>query len=393
MADRLYYHDSFLREFDALVLACEPAGERYAVTLDRTAFYPTSGGQPHDVGTLGDAQVVEVLDNDAGGITHFADRALAAGAAVHGAIDWSRRFDHMQQHTGQHILSAAFVRLFQIQTVSFHLGRESSAIDLAARSLDERQIEEAEPLASEVIFGDAAVEIRFVAPQELAALSVRKEVKREGQVRVISIGDFDRQPCGGTHVGRSGQIGLVLLRKVEKQKGNWRVEFVCGGRALRAARGDYATLGEAASVLSVGRAEVPTAVQNTLDGRAALYRGHQQLQEQLAAYEALALFNEAAAKGGAPVRIVKIFEDADAAYLRLLATKIVANGKARAFLGTRAGGHVIFAQSPGLDGDMNVLLRQALQAIGGKGGGSRDFAQGSVADARALDRLLTSRSL
>lgn len=390
MTERLYYHDSFLREFDARVVACSPVDGKFRVTLDRTAFYPTSGGQPHDTGALDGAQILDVQDDDAGGVAHFTDRALASGGAVHGAIDWSRRFDHMQQHTGQHILSAAFVSLFQLQTVSFHLGRESSTIDLAARALDDRQLEEAERVANQVIFDDVPVGIRFVAPQELAALGVRKEVKREGEVRVISIGDFDRQPCGGTHVARSGQIGALLLRKVEKQKQNWRVEFVCGGRALRVARSDYAALGEAAAALSVGRAEVPVAVRKVLEERATLNRQREQLQEQLIDLHVAGIVSAQLPVG---IRthadnIVEVFAEGDASYLRAMATRIAKLGLVRVFLASESSRHVVLTQSAGLDGDMNALLREWLAAAGGKGGGTRDFAQGSVPTDDALLQII-----
>jgi alanyl-tRNA synthetase len=417
MTERLYYNDSFLKEFDAKVLSCvrdEPRtidksrvkdesrtkddppaqdGERWRVVLDRTAFYPTSGGQPHDTGTLGDARVAEVLDSepDADGksdVLHFTDRALQPGP-VHGTIDWERRFDHIQQHTGQHLLSAAFIELFKMPTVSFHLGREISTIDVAGSDIGAKQLEAAEQRTNEIIFDDRAVKIHYGTAEELAAAGVRKQVEREGVLRAIEIEGFDRQPCGGTHVARTGQIGMILLRRLEKVKQNWRVEFVCGGRAARAARGDSASLGEAARLLSCAPAEVGTMVGRALEERQAGHRARQRLTEELAEVQALMLLatERRAVKAGEPGVVMRVLDEADASYARMLATKVVEQDRVRALIGTR-GGHVIFAQSAGLNGDMNALLRECLAAAGGKGGGSRDFAQGSISDVGRVEEIL-----
>ncbi|HEY4839499.1 MAG TPA: alanyl-tRNA editing protein, partial [Candidatus Acidoferrales bacterium] len=276
VTDRLYYHDSFLKEFDAEVISCEPDSDRWRVILNRTAFYPTSGGQPHDTGTLGEAKVSEVLDEEDGSLIHFTDRAVPVGK-IHGRIDWERRFDHIQQHTGQHLLSAAFIELFKMQTVSFHLGREISTIDLTATSLDQRQLEAAERRTNEIIFYDRPIKILFGTAEELAAAGIRKQVDREGILRAIEIESFDRQPCGGTHVARTGQIGMILLRKLEKVKAAWRVEFVCGYRAMRAARVDAALLAEASRQLSCGPAVVPAMVARALEERQSGHRARQRL--------------------------------------------------------------------------------------------------------------------
>jgi alanyl-tRNA synthetase len=387
MAERLYYNDSFLREFEAQVLSCERNGERFQIVLDRTAFYPTSGGQPNDTGRLGDAAVVDVVDREDGSIVHVTDGAASLGP-IRGVLDWARRFDHMQQHTGQHLLSAAFVELFRMPTVSFHLGIEGSSIDIASASLSTGQVEAAERLTNQIVFEDRMVEVRFGTREELAASGVRKEVDREGVLRAISIRDFDLQPCGGTHVSRTGQVGLVMLRKIERQKQNWRVEFVCGGRAMRAARGDFAALNDAARLLSCGQPEVPSMLGKALDERKQAQRSRQQLLEQLAGYQAQELLR--AAKGGATRVVIHVFDDAEAAYLRMVATRLAAESGVQALLATRAGGHVVFAQSPGLAADMNGLLREALTAAGGKGGGTRDFAQGSLPDASRVQAIFSA---
>jgi len=419
MTERLYYNDSFLKEFDATVVSCAEEGEpsnagkrvaegrpsfaekpgtegrRWRVALDRTAFYPTSGGQPHDTGTLGDARVVEVLGDEASDdgkddVIHFTDRVLAPGP-VHGKIDWERRFDHMQQHTGQHLLSAAFIELFQMPTVSFHLGREISTIDIAAATVGSKHMEDAERRTNEIIFDDRAVNVLYGTAGELAAAGVRKQVEREGVLRAIEIEGFDRQPCGGTHVARTGQIGMILLRRVEKVKQNWRVEFVCGWRALRAARADAASLGEAARLLGCATGEAPGMVARALEERQAGYRARQRLTEELAEVQALMLVatERRAGKAGGPGVVIRVLDEPDASYARMLATKVVEQGSTRALIATR-GGHLIFAQSAGLDADMNALLKECVSPAGGKGGGSRDFAQGSVSDARRVEEVLAS---
>ncbi len=390
MTERLYYTDSFLHEFDARVISCEPRGGHFDVVLDRTAFYPTSGGQPNDTGRLGEIAVVDVMEREDGAIVHVTDSAVAIGP-VRGVVDWARRFDHMQQHTGQHLLSAAFVELFHFPTASFHLGSEISTIDLGTPTLSSKQTEEAERRTNQIIFEDRTVEVQFGTREELAASGVRKEVDREGVLRAICVRDFDMQPCGGTHVGRTGQVGLVALRKIEKQKRAWRVEFVCGGRALRAAREDFAGLSDAARILSCGAAEVPAMLTNALEERKQAQRAKEILQKALAVHEARELLSTTPCGSGGTARVVMhVFENAEPGYLRMVATNVVAEAGVQALLATRLGGHVVFAQTPGLAADMNALLRESLQAAGGKGGGTRDFAQGSVPSGVRVEAILVA---
>jgi alanyl-tRNA synthetase len=389
VTEKLYYDDSFLREFDAHVLACEPENARWRVRLDRTAFYPTSGGQPFDMGRLGAAAVVEVLDAENDEITHFTDQSVAAGA-VHAVIDWPRRFDHMQQHTSQHMLSAAFIELFKFQTVSFHLGRDISTIDLATPSITARQVEEAERRVNEIIFDDHPIAVRYGTADELAALGIRKRVDREGTLRVIDIETFDRQPCGGTHLARTGQAGMLLTRKCERQKGNWRVEFVAGWRALAAGSGDFAALRQAAEHLGCGMAELPENVRKIQEERRTSQRDAKKLTERLAELEAadlLARHAETSHDGKRRI-IVFISDDASSSYLAILAAKIVATPNKRVILASRAAMAVVLAQSAGLGGDMGALLRELLAPVGGKGGGSKVFAQGTVPEISALDSIV-----
>jgi len=401
LTDRLYYHDSFLREFDAAVISCTPEGPRWKVILNKTAFYPTSGGQPHDLGTLGDVQVVEVVDapNIAAGpeasnpgdphhVVHYTTAEVAAGP-IHGRIDWSRRLDHMQQHTAQHLLSAAFIELFGFQTVSFHLGKEISTIDLAAPSVVLRQIEAAERRTNEIVFENRPVVIRFGTAQQLAESGIRKKVDREGILRAIEIEGFDRQPCGGTHLARTGQAGLTLLRKLERSREHWRIEFVAGYRALAAARSDFATLTQAASLLSCALADVPAGITKIIEDRRTRNTAIKHLEERLANLEAQSLLQQHPETSSGPRLILAMPPDATPAYLALLAAKLVAEKNVIALLVSRESGHVAAARSAELTQDLGATLRESLREFNGKGGGAKHFAQGALPDPTQADAFIT----
>src|SRR5215204_2908719 len=253
MTERIYYNDPYARTFDGRVVEVRNVNGRTAVTLDRSAFYPTSGGQPFDVGTLNSARVVEVIEDDDGEMVHVIDGSLSAGEAASGAIDWERRFDHMQQHTGQHVLSAAFDRSFKVRTESFHLGTASATIDLA-REVSPGEIARAEKDANTVVWEDRPVAIRYSDAAEAARLPLRKESARGGVLRLIDVEGYDISACGGTHVSRTGAIGIIAVAAWEKFRGGSRIEFVCGGRALAAfhvLRDATASSGRLLSVLPV----------------------------------------------------------------------------------------------------------------------------------------------
>ncbi len=401
LTDRLYYHDSFLREFDATVVSCTPDGPRWKVILNKTAFYPTSGGQPHDTGTLGDAKVVEVVDapNSAGPdvsssgdphhVVHYTTAELPAGP-IHGQIDWPRRLDHMQQHTAQHLLSAAFIELYGFQTVSFHLGKEISTIDLAAPSLVPRQIDAAERRTNEIIFEDRPVIIRFGTAQELAESGIRKKVDREGILRAIDIEGFDRQPCGGTHLASTGQAGLILLRKLERTRENSRIEFVAGYRALAAARADFGTLTQAATLLSCAITDVPAGITKNIEDRRANSANIKRLEERLASLEAEALLHQIPETPNTVRLIVATPPGATPAYLALLAAKLTTGKNVIALLASRESGHVVAARSADLAQDLGIALRESLKEFQGKGGGAKHFAQGALPDPTQLDAFLTA---
>jgi alanyl-tRNA synthetase len=392
---RLYYDDSFEKEFTAKVLACDPAlilpspeakAPAWEVVLDRTAFYPTSGGQPHDIGKLGDANVFDVRD-DGDEVVHLVDQPLEPGG-VQGCIHWPRRFDHMQQHTGQHLLSAMFLERFGLPTVSFHLGNEICTIDLRGPEPTELMLEGAERAANQVIFEDRPVAVRYGTADQLSQLGVRKEVEREGILRAIEIEAADLQPCGGTHVKRTGQIGTLLVRRCAKVRQDWRVEFFCGGRAERSARHDFLQLRQAAEKLSCAPDEVLSAAARALSERDANFKSLRAMLERLAKVEAT-LTLQATSFGPQGIRIIaRVFEGVPAEYLTFFAAEITKSEKTVAVLAGTDEGNLHFAQHPSAGKDMSALLKQVLEKLGGKGGGTRDFARGKLANPTSAQQAL-----
>ncbi len=399
MTERLYYHDSFLYEFDALVLDVV-SDPRPALVLDRTAFYPTSGGQvfdtgwirPADDGDAGKIRVAEVAEADDGTILHLLDAPapLQKGSRIQGLIDRDRRRDHMQQHSGQHVLSAAFLRLFDLPTVSFHMGQEACSIDLDARTLTSAQVEAAEALANDVVTENRSVGIRFVTQEEARSLGLRKipPVERE-KLRLIDMNDFDLTACGGTHVSATGQIGGILLRKTEKVRQGWRVEFVCGKRAVTTARRDYATLAESAGLLSSHLWEIPQQVRKIQEESRAERKSRERLLEELAEFQARQLLAETPQMGRAV--IVRIFPSRDLTFVKLLAQRLTRQNLAVvALLGSTSDPPtLVFAQTPGQAFDMGALMKEALAKLGGRGGGSKDMAQGGPAQVEGIEAVLT----
>jgi len=398
---RLYYDNAYEKEFEARVMHCEVlppdvksgiTGTVWGLLLDRTAFYPTSGGQPHDLGKIGDANVLDVRD-EGEEILHLVDRK-PADPDVFGCINWPRRFDHMQQHTGQHLLSAMLQERFGLPTVSFHLGGEVCTIDLRGPEPTEKILEGAERAANQIVFEDRPVNVRYGTADQLSQLGVRKGVDRPGILRAIEIEAADLQPCGGTHVKSTGQIGTILVRCRSKVRQDWRVEFVCGGRAERAARHDFQLLREAAEKLSCAPEDLAAAAARALAEREASFKNLRAAQQRLAEAEAgIAL--QAAKPGARGFRVVsRVFEGVPADYLGFFATAFAKTENAIALLATEEDGHVLFAQHPSAGVDMNALLKQVLEKSGGKGGGTRDFARGKLSDpAKVREALAAAMTL
>jgi alanyl-tRNA synthetase len=403
MTERLYYRDSFLYEFDAEVLdliSTPNSDSRPAVILDRTAFYPTSGGQIFDLGWIlpGEARdanrlrVAEVTERDDGQILHILENigSIQKGSRIRGVIDVDRRRDHMRQHSGQHVLSAAFVRLFNLPTVSFHMGVESCSIDLDTKNLTSAQVAAAEALGNDVVMENRAVSIRFVTQEEARGLGLRKipPVERD-QLRLIEVHEFDLTACGGTHVAATGQIGSILLRKTEKTRQGWRVEFVCGKRAVSTARHDYAVLAEAGALLSSHIWDAPQQVRKLQDESRASRKLREQLLEELADLYASRLLAETPESGGRKI-IVRTFRDRDLTFIKLLAQRLTRQSAGVVvFLGSTSDqAALVFAQSPGQPFDMGVRMKETLAQLGGRGGGSKDMAQGGPSQVEGMEAVL-----
>ena len=380
MTERLYYQDCYLREFRGQVVEAADDGRR--VYLDRTAFYPTSGGQPFDTGTLGGARVIEVIDEEER-VAHVLDRAITTGE-VTGEIDWQRRFDHMQQHSGQHLLSAVLEELFKIPTVSFHLGMDVCTIDVTAPSLTTHQIDKAEERCAEIVRDARPLGITF----EDAAAGLRKESQRTGTLRVIAIEGIDRSACGGTHVRTTAEIGPVSIRKTEKIRGNTRLEFVCGLRALRHARADFRTLQELSRQLSVPAAETPAVVAAQLERVKALEKANQRLAAEIAGREGRELWNLTAPGADGIRRVVQHAAIDDA--MRTRAQAFTAEGKA-AFLAVSLNPPAILLAASADSGiHAGDRVKAAVTAAGGRGGGNQGLAQGSLPPGSDLDTITSS---
>jgi alanyl-tRNA synthetase len=382
MTERLYYTDCYLRDFTARVV--DRSSDGSTVYLDRTAFYPTSGGQPFDLGSINGVALVEVEDQEER-IAHRLAAPLAAGEAAC-AIDWARRFDHMQQHTGQHLLSAVFEELFGLRTVSFHLGAESATIDLEGGTTDARTIVAAERRANEVVFENRPVTIEF--EDSRLAQGLRKPSEREGSLRIVTIDSLDRSACGGTHVRSTGEIGAICIRRMEKIRQSVRIEFVCGGRAVRRARADFEALSKLAQLFSVSLDDVAAMAAPLVETVRAAEKKTRKLQLDLAAYQGRDLY-EATIPGEDGIRrAVQRAQNGNLEDLRAVAQSFTAQPKSIFLAVLDEPPSVLLAASADAGIDAGKLVKASVSAAGGRGGGNARIAQGSVPDAAALEKVI-----
>jgi alanyl-tRNA synthetase len=390
MTDRIYYTDPYCRSFRATVTRSFEHDGRPAITLDRTAFYPTSGGQPFDNGQLGGADVIDVIDHD--GVIHVLSSPLSPGAAVAGEVNWARRFDHMQQHTGQHLLSAALDRVFENPTVSFHMGTEDSTIDVA-RDLSPADVERAVDVANEVIWEDRPIDIRFVTWEEARTLPLRKDPVREGMLRLIEISDFDLSACGGTHVSRTGAVGSLAVLAAERHRGGMRLTFVCGRRAVRALRDFRDVVSGSVRVLSVLPSGLPSAIERIQVESRSLEKQLRDLRTELAGHEGRRLAAAAPLVGDVRV-VVETVAGSDAAALRALAAAAAAAGPVcAALVSTESPPAVVIARAAGVPVEAQMVLRRLTERFGGRGGGRADLAQGGGFNAPAGEIAALAREL
>ena len=385
VTERLYYTDSYLQEFRARVTGSADDGRR--IYLERTAFYPTSGGQPHDRGAIAGVPVVEIAD-EGERVAHImaANGAAVEGSEVECRIDWDRRFDHMQQHSGQHLLSAVIVARFGLPTVSFHLGQESSTIDLDAGALDAATVVEAERLANQAVFEDRPIHVSFEDAAE--ARGLRKPSERSGTLRIVSIQDLDRSACGGTHVRHTGEIGPILIRKLDKVRNTVRVEFLCGGRAVRRARADFDALSRVAQMFSGALEDAPELVRIEVEAARANDKLRRRLEADLAQYQGRELYAGTAPDETGLRRVLRRLPNGSLEDVRALAQSFTAQSKAVFAAALDEPPALLLAVSADTGVDAGKLLKAALIQAGGRGGGNSRMAQGSLPSREALERAI-----
>lgn len=391
--DRLYYSDSRLWEFQADVVSCEktPAHEDgtilWKAKLSPNAFYPESGGQPSDRGQVAGVPVVDVVEEDDGSVSVVLEGPIHDRVSCR--VDGARRFDLMQQHTGQHILSAAFEKLYGYETVGFHLGEEYCTVDLDTEKLDEVDADRAEDMANAVVFSDVSVSSEFVGPERLADFSLRKLPKVDKDIRIVSVADFDNCPCGGTHVSRTGEIGIIKITRIDRAKGKVRIEILCGDRALRDYRGKNRQLLRSASSLSVHPSELETQIDRILTQLKEAKKALAEAAAGLMEYESAKIWNETELLRGVKV----IAHDAGSGsmdFAKQFALKLVAHPATVAIIGATSSGnaYLVVARSPELKVDASAAFKAAAVLIEGKGGGNSGMAQGGGPKAQSLAQAL-----
>jgi alanyl-tRNA synthetase len=381
MTERLYFQNPYETNFKATVVQHVQVSDQPAVVLDRTHFYPTSGGQPNDLGTINQVAVLDVLTQSDGSILHLLADEIEDDQ-VYAEIDWPRRFDHMQQHTGQHILSASFEKVANAETIGFHLGTESSTIDLNVDCLNPDLLNHVESLANKVIFADHQIHTTFVSHAQANNLPLRKDPETFDNVRIVEIEQFDLAACGGTHVSRTGELGLVKIVKVDHRGRGLRVEFLCGRRALEDYGFKSALVTKLSNSLSVGKTDLESAVDRLHQETKTLRSALRKATEKLLEYEIQELYQKAESNGD--VRIVqRVFVDRDRREINWLSKNLTSESGVVVLLGVAGEkSHLLFARSTDIDHDMRPLLQTALQALGSTSGGGRpEMAQGGGPEA------------
>ena len=390
MNERLYYEDAYRTSFVAQVTERLTLQDQPAVRISRSAFYPTSGGQPHDTGSLNGTAVVDVQVGADGAVLHLLAHSLPEETtSVNGQIDWPRRYDHMQQHSGQHLLSQVFYRRLGLETVSVHFGDALNTLDLDGPPLSASQLATVETAANETVWQDRPIRAYWITETEKEKVPLRRAPTVHGKMRIVEIDKFDWSACGGTHVRRTGEIGLISLLRIEKHRGRSRVHFVCGRRALVDASQRRGLLAEAAGLLDSGVHDVPDLVLRMQDALRSAEKELNAQGEALVRFQARELL--AAAETAASVRVVaRELADAEPASVQNLARALVAEPNVVALLGCaqRGKGTVVFARSQDLSLHVGNLLRDTLKQFGGGGGGRPDFAQGGGVVAEKLTAVL-----
>lgn len=387
LTQKLYLQDAYIKEFDGKVLSVEPAPQGgFLIQLDQTAFYPEGGGQPCDQGKIGSSTLLEVFEQE-GKIYHLVDQAPKPQETLHCTLDWERRFDHMQQHLGQHLLSAVLETLFQAHTIGFHLGKEVVTIDLDV-SLSTDDLHRAEEEVNRLIYENLKVKVHFPTAQELKHLPLRKAPSVTENIRIVEIEGYDYSPCGGTHPRSTGELGLVKILSAEKFRDGVRLSFLCGGRAYRDYQQKHQQIAQLSQSLSIPDQEVVKEVHRLMEEHKSLYKTYQQQKRALLEARAEVLYNQGERYEG-HVIVAKIFPQEDFKDIQTLASLLVEKPNTLALLATvNDKAQVVFSRSKALEFNMNQLFKEVISFIDGKGGGNPQTAQGGGSLVANLEGLM-----
>jgi alanyl-tRNA synthetase len=385
---RLFEDAPYQKTFKAKILEsrCNESGN-YEVILDQTLFYPVSGGQPCDYGTINDMRVTDVFDEN-GIIVHVLEKDPGKSSAIQGEIDWERRFDHMQQHSGQHILSQSFFHLLEAETVGFHLGETGSTLDLNAENLSADNLREVEVAANKIVFENRPILIYSASVEKLTSLPMRKFPADKGDVRIVEVEGYDWSGCCGTHVNRTGEVGMIKIIRCERYKGGSRIGFLCGQRALGDYQEKHGLVRDACQLLTAGEDELLSIIKRLQEERKIRTRRIRALTDALLEYEAAALYQNAERLGAYKI-IISIFKDREPEDIQNLVKKLIQQESVIALVGLeKEKGYLCFGRSQSVEFDMRPILRDACDVIGGKGGGSPFMAQGNGPEISKLETAI-----
>ena len=380
---RLYLENPCKVEFEAQVVEKVAWEQKPALILDQTCFYPESGGQPCDKGMINGIEVIKVLEDEAR-IIHLAAEDISSDK-VTGKVDWQTRFDHMQQHSGQHILSQSFHELLGAETLAFHLGEAISTLEMDLRKISEEDVENIERRANEIVFEDREIKCYFIPEEKIESVPLRRPPKKKGLIRVVEVSDFDFSACGGTHVRRTGEIGLIKIIRLERIRNNIRFEFICGRRALEDYLRKNRILRELSTRFTVNEGEILYSVEKLSSDLKSQQRNRKKMQEKIAQYEAQEIMQEAEGKV-----IKEVFVDKTPEEVRFLVLSIIRKGDFVVLFGLKGEerGHLILACSENLDIDMREIVPLVSPLIKGKGGGSSSLVEVAGEEKENLEQAL-----
>lgn len=387
MTEKLFWKDPYQKAFTAKMLQQFRVPDGYAVELNQTCFYATSGGQPNDLGTLNSIAVKDVR-MDGAQLLHIVPAVLPEGS-VEGAINWERRFDHMQQHTGQHILSAAFYKLFSAETSSFHLGEEFCSIELNQPSLTESQVQQAEQLANQVIFQAEQVKAFFVDPERASEYQLRKQSDLTESLRIIQINDFDLSPCSGTHVKNTGEVGMIFISGHEKLSNSVKITFVCGKRVHYRYKKDLAVLKDLSKTLTTSFELLPDSIGKLQAQLKDLRKENNRFKEESLKNEAAELIHQSRNWNGKSL-LIRVW-DRPYSDLRFLAQRLSEAENSLGVLVSARDRRVVFFKNPVVDFDLKGAFQKFLSSTGAKGGGPPHLMEaGGLNDTSSLENLLSA---